>query len=150
MRELNLPLARLKIIEKDNRGFVFDSIRKKYILLTEEEWVRQHFIHYLCNEKGFPASLIAVEKALKVNNLLKRADIVVYDKMGKPKIIVECKAPEIKIDQQVFDQAARYNMTLQVDYLIVTNGVEHYCCKINYNDHSYNFLEDIPNFNQIV
>lgn len=129
---------------------IFDIIRKKYIVLTDEEWVRQHCIAHLINEKSYPATLIAVEKGLKVNNLKKRTDIVVYGKDLKPKLIVECKAPHIGISNDVFNQIARYNMTLKVNYLIVTNGLNHYCCHIDHQKDNYSFLNKIPDYQEIL
>lgn len=150
MKGLNLPPVNIKIVERDNKKYIFDTIRKKYLLLTEEEWVRQNFIHYLCNYKDYPPSLIAVEKALKVNDLQKRTDVVIYDRSAQAKMIIECKAPGVKLNQQVFDQAARYNMSLHVDFLLITNGLEHYCCKMDYPNHSYFFLEEVPAYNQLL
>jgi hypothetical protein len=138
-------------IRNSNRGEeIFDLIRKKFILLTEEEWVRQHCIMHLINDKGYPASLISVEKALKVNNLTKRTDIVIFGRDLKPKMIVECKAPQIIISNDVFNQIARYNMSLNVDYLLVTNGLQHYSCYINHNKNSFSFLEKIPEYQEII
>ena len=150
MKALNLPAVTLKIVERNKKKYIFDAIRKKYLQLTQEEWVRQSFIQYLCDYQNYPASLIAVEKALKVNNLLKRTDIVVFDRSGNPKMIIECKAPGVKLNQEVFDQAARYNMSLHVDFLLITNGLEHYCCKMDYANHTYIFLEEIPAFSHLL
>jgi hypothetical protein len=150
MLKLNFPSYTFKIQETDKGNEIFDSIRKKYVAFTDEEWVRQHCIAYLINEKAYPASLIAVEKALVVNGLRKRTDIVVFGKDGTPKLIVECKASHIKITNDVFDQIARYNMTLKVNYLMVTNGLQHYCCLINHQEASYKFLEDVPDFGELA
>ena len=128
---------------------VFDSFRKKSVKLTPEEWVRQNFLFYLTNEKNYPVGLLSVEMGLNLNNLLRRCDIVAFDNMGKARVIVECKATAIKITQKTFDQIATYNLKLQVDYLIVTNGLNHYCCKMNYSDNSYQFLEEIPNYGEL-
>ena len=144
--ELNLPSYKVRLKEESGKKFIFDEIRKKYLVLTPEEWVRQHFIQYLCRYKGVPASLIAVEKELKYDKLKKRTDILVYGQDGRPKLIVECKSPSVKITQETFDQIARYNMVLRVDYLVVTNGNEHYCCYMNYSNDQINFTDDIPNF----
>lgn len=146
MQKLNLPHFNFKIKSTENKYSIFDIVRKKYIILTPEEWVRQHIIHYLIEIKKYPISLLAVEKQLTVNNLKKRADIVVYSSNGKPHIIVECKASTIKINQPTFDQIARYNLKLNANYLMVTNGLEHYYCKINAKKEQYNFLKDIPNY----
>ncbi len=146
MKKLNLPAYKFKIKKKGSKFEIYDEFRKKYLILTPEEWVRQHFLMYLHITKQFPKGLIAIEKGLKVNTLNKRTDIVIYNKKGKAGIIVECKAPEIKISQDTFEQIARYNMSLKVDFLIVTNGLEHYCCKMDYKNSSYKFIEEIPSF----
>ena len=142
---LNLPEYSFKFKQLNNRNCIFDTIRKKYVVLNPEEWVRQNFIQFLISEKNYPASLIAIEVGLKYNQLQKRADILIYHN-GLPDILVECKAPEIKISQNTLDQIARYNMSLKVNHLIVTNGMEHFCCKMNYVDNSYQFLKSIPDF----
>jgi hypothetical protein len=149
MISLNLPQYNLKIRQKEGRKEVFDIIRKKYVALTREEWVRQNFIQFLIREKQYPQSLIGVEYALRLLKQHKRPDIVLFDNKGKPRLIVECKSPEIKISQDTFDQVARYNMVLRVDYLIVTNGIDHYCCVINYDKGNYKFLDEIPEYGQI-
>ncbi len=146
MEELNLPIYPFKFKQEGTRKHIFDSIRKKYVLLTSEEWVRQNFLQYLIREKNFPASLIAVEVGLKYNQLQKRTDVLVYDKQGNPHLMVECKAPEIKITQDAFDQIARYNMVFKVKYLVVTNGLHHFCCRMDYSDNTYHYLELIPPF----
>jgi len=146
MQQLNLPPYKLKVKSSENKLLIFDIVRKKYIVLTPEEWVRQHYIHYLVTEKHYPISLIAVEKQLKVNTRTKRTDIVIFNTQGTPEIIVECKAPSIKISQHVFDQIARYNMELKAPYLIVTNGMFHYYCRQNFEKKCYEFLKDIPAF----
>lgn len=146
MQLLNLPSYQFKLKQNGVRTQIFDVIRKKYVALTPEEWVRQNFLQYLIQEKKFPASLIAVEAGLKYNQLQKRMDVLVYDKQGSPHLIVECKAPEVKISQDVFDQIARYNMVFKVKYLIVTNGINHFCCLMDYTENSYKYLEMIPDF----
>ena len=123
---------------------IFDVIRKKFVPLTPEERVRQYWLHYLIAEKKYPRSLIAVEMSLQVNQLAKRCDIVVFDKHGSPVLIVECKAPEVKILQKVFDQIARYNLALRVKYLVVSNGSEHHCCEIDFEKKKYFFLDSLP------
>jgi hypothetical protein len=150
MKRLNLPTYSFNIKLIEQRKHIFDFIRKKFVILTPEEWVRQNFLRYLVEEKKYPASLIAVEKEFKLNNLSKRSDAVVYNKSGKPILIAEFKAPEVKIDQKVFDQIARYNMKLKVDYLMVSNGIDHYCCMLDYISNSYQFLKDIPNYADII
>jgi len=149
MITLNFSLFPFKIRKTPKGDEIFDIIRKKYILLTEEEWVRQHCLAYLVTEKEYPASLIAVEKGLNVNGLKKRTDIVVFTKKGLPQLIVECKAPHIFITNEVFDQIARYNMTLKVNYLMVTNGLQHFCCIIDHQKASYRFLEEVPDYEQL-
>lgn len=146
MQVLNLPHFKFKIKSTENKYFIFDIVRKKYIVLTPEEWVRQHIVHYLIFKKKYPISLIAVEKQLTINTLNKRTDIVVYSSNGKPHIIVECKASNIKINQEVFNQIARYNLKLNANYLMVSNGLEHYYCKIDSENEKYNFLKELPHY----
>ncbi len=146
MQKLNLPSYSFRIKNKENKYLIFDIIRKKYVILNPEEWVRQHWIHYLIDEKKYPSSLIGIEKQLIINNLQKRTDILVFDNKGKPNIIIECKAPNIKITQNTFDQIARYNLKLEAKYLIVTNGLQHFYCKMNHDEMKYEFLKDIPNY----
>ena len=146
MQKLNLPIYSIKLKKKGNKTLVFDPIRKKYIVLTPEEWVRQNFIQFLINEKNYPASLIALEMGIDLLNTKKRCDIVLYNTKGLPHMIVECKAPSIKISQDTFDQIARYNMTLKTDLLVVTNGMQHYICIMDHQDKRYNFLKEIPNY----
>ena len=148
--QLNLPTYAFKFKELGQRTQIFDSIRKKYIVLTPEEWVRQNFIQYLIQEKQFPASLIAIEMGLKYNKMQRRGDVVIYDNYMNPVVIVECKAPGIKITQNTFDQIARYNMVLKVKYLIVTSGLQHYCCAMDYENLSYLFIKEVPNYKDIV
>jgi hypothetical protein len=146
MQQLNLPPYQFKMKKDGERIQIFDAIRKKYVVLTPEEWVRQNILQYLIQEKNFPSSLIAVEAGLKYNQLQKRADVLVYDKSGSPFLLVECKAPEVKITQDTFDQIARYNLIFKVKYLVVTNGLNHFCCIMDYTDNSYQYLEFIPTF----
>ncbi|MDO6738554.1 type I restriction enzyme HsdR N-terminal domain-containing protein [Wenyingzhuangia sp. 2_MG-2023] len=146
MQKLNLPSVDLKIKSKENKLFIFDPFRKKEILLTPEEWVRQHVANYLVYHKNYPISLTVLERELILNNTKKRTDIVIYNTLGTPEIIVECKASSVKITQQVFDQIARYNLKLNANYLIVTNGLEHYFCQMDFKNERYVFLKDIPNY----
>lgn len=150
MRELNLPKADLKINTTERTETIFDIIRKRNVRLTKEEWVRQHFLHFLIHHLQTPPSLIAVETTILVNGLTKRCDIVVYNRSASPILIVECKAPEVAITQEVFDQVARYNMTLVVPFLIVTNGLDHYSCYIDHDKRSYTFLKEIPTYSTMV
>ncbi|ALU74546.1 type I restriction enzyme HsdR N-terminal domain-containing protein [Tenacibaculum finnmarkense] len=146
MQKLNLPTYKFRLKSNDNKTFIFDNLRKKYLVLTPEEWVRQHFVRFLMEEKKYPATLIAIEKQLIINNLKKRTDIVIFSSDGTPNIIVECKAPKIKIAQDTFDQIARYNLKLNANYLIVTNGLEHYFCQLDKENETYIFLRDIPDY----
>lgn len=146
MQKLNLPNYIFKLKSNENKTLIFDKWRKKYLVLTPEEWVRQHFVQYLIDEKKYPVSLIAIEKQLTINNLKKRTDIVIFSSDGMPDIIVECKAPKIKISQDTFDQIARYNLKLNANYLVVTNGLQHYFCKLDKENETYIFLKDIPNY----
>ena len=144
--KLNLPHVFLKTKLVKGNMQVFDVVRKKYFKLTAEEWVRQHVIHYLNKEKGHPLGLMGVEKMVKYNGLNTRADIVLYNSEGIPDMIIECKAPDVKITQDTFNQIARYNFKLRVRYLVVTNGKKHFCCEINYKKQEINFLDQIPDF----
>ena len=150
MQKLNLPSYNFKIRKNNNNYEIFDSIRKQYVSLNPEEWVRQNFIRFLVEEKQYPEMLIAVEKSIKLNRMIRRPDIVIYDKTTKAKLIVECKAPSVKITQNTVDQIVRYNMTLKVDYLVVTNGLNHYCIQINYKENKYNFINEIPFFSELL
>ena len=143
MLQLDFPNYTFKIKNSGNGDYIFDEIRKKYIKLTKEEWVRQNCVKFLINEKNFPSVLINIEKTIKINKLSKRYDIVVYKPDGGIKLLVECKSPEIKINQKTFDQIAVYNMNLKSEQLMVTNGLEHYYCEINYENKCYTFLKDI-------
>ncbi len=149
-RILNLPIYSFKTKTDGQITKIFDIIRRKYITLTPEEWVRQNFVQYLIHEKKFPASLLAIEMPIKYNTLKKRSDIVAFDKTGQQLLMVECKAPEIKITQSVFDQIARYNLTVNVKYLVVTNGLEHFCCMMDHGNQTYVFLEEIPGFDSLI
>ena len=146
MPHLNLPKVALKTKSVEGTIQVFDVIRKKYFVLTPEEWVRQHFIHYLNNEKNYPMGLMGVEKMVKYNALKTRADIILYTTEGKAKMIVECKAANIKITQDTFNQIAKYNFKLKVPFLVVTNGMQHFCCRMDYENNSISFLEGVPAF----
>jgi hypothetical protein len=148
MQTLNLPVYSFKIREDGKRVQIFDPFRKRYLVLNPEEWVRQHFLQYLVQDKKYPASLIRIETALKYNQLVKRADILVHNKLGNPHLMVECKAPTVKITQDAFDQVARYNMTFKVKYLVVTNGMNHFCCEMDYIANTYCYLKEIPLFEQ--
>lgn len=144
MQELNFPKYSFRFKSSENKLAVFDEIRKKFILLTPEEWVRQNVVQYLLNEKKYPKSLTNVEKVIKVNDLTKRYDIVVYNPNGSIFLLVECKAPNIKITQETFNQIARYNLVLKAEHLMVTNGLDHYFCKMDFENEKYIFLEELP------
>lgn len=144
MQPLNFPQFSFRFKNSENKISVFDIIRKKFVILQPEEWVRQNCVHYLIEHKSIPRSLINVEKKIEINGLTKRYDIVVFHSNGTLKLIVECKAPNIKIDQTTFDQIARYNLELRADYLMVTNGIDHYYCQMDFEKKQYKFLEDIP------
>jgi len=150
MQALNLPDATLRIRMKGEKQEVFDNVRKKFVALTPEEWVRQDFIHYLTDHRKVPRSLIAVEASLRYHRLKKRSDIVVYGKDGAPCLVVECKAPEVTMTQAVFDQVAMYNMSLKVPFLAVTNGMVHFACYIDHVTGRITFLKEIPEYEQMV
>ncbi|MCV9933802.1 type I restriction enzyme HsdR N-terminal domain-containing protein [Flavobacterium sp. LS1R47] len=149
MQKLNFPSYIFRFKNSENKVSIFDEIRKKFIILTPEEWVRQHVVQFLMVEKKYPKSLINVEKVLKVNGLRKRYDIVVYNPDGTIYILVECKAPEVKISQATFDQIARYNMTMNAQFLTVTNGLHHYFCQMDFENEKYEFLRELPNYNSV-
>ena len=149
MQQLNFPNYNFRFKNNENKVSIFDEIRKKFIILTPEEWVRQHVVQFLMVEKKYPKSLINVEKVLKINDLRKRYDVVVFNPDGTIHILVECKAPEIKIAQTTFDQIARYNLTLKATYLMVSNGLKHYFCQMDFENEKYHFLQDIPVYNTI-
>ncbi|MBO5226167.1 MAG: type I restriction enzyme HsdR N-terminal domain-containing protein [Parabacteroides sp.] len=149
MLALNLPGFTPKIVEKEGKRIIFDFIRKRYVTLTPEEWVRQHFVNFLINFKNYPKELLANEVQVKLNRTSKRCDTVAYNHFLEPLVIIEYKAPTIPITNAVFEQIVRYNMVLHVKYLIVSNGLNHYCCKIDYINQSYCFLEEIPNYEQL-
>ncbi len=128
---------------------IFDMLRRKYVALTPEEWVRQHFVHFLIGHKGYPKGLLANEVELRIGEKRLRCDTLLYNKELQPCMIIEYKAPEIEITQRVFDQISVYNMLLHVDYLIVSNGVRHYCCRMDYAHHRYEFLTDIPEYTKL-
>ena len=149
MLALNLPSFAVKIQQRNGKNLIFDPLRKKYVALTPEEWVRQHFTHFLTDHKGYPKGLLANEIQLDLNGTKKRCDTILFNKDLSARMIVEYKAPHIAITQTVFDQITRYNMVLKVDYLIVSNGINHYCCKIDYQSMSYSFLPDIPSYTDL-
>ena len=149
MKQLNLPTYSLKIKSGSDPGYIYDEFRKKYVRLTPEEWVRQNFAHYLVTEKGYPASRMMFEKSVHINKMSKRCDILVCNDTGSPVMIIECKAPEIKIGQATFEQVSIYNIAFRVEYLIITNGLQHYCCIVNFIEKTVNFLQEIPEYSNI-
>ena len=149
MFRLNLPQYEIKISEKDGKRMIFDFLRRKYVALTPEEWVRQHFVHFLIEHKGYPKGLIGNEIELQIGAKRLRCDSILYNKMAQPQMIIEYKAPTIPIQQKVFQQISTYNLLLKVDYLIVSNGIQHYCCKMDYANQKYLFLEDIPEYEKL-
>ena len=148
MQQLNFPHFEFKFRDVNNRKEIFDPVRHKYVTLTPEEWVRQNLISYLAHVKGYPVSMIGVEKQLMLNKLSKRFDLVVFGRNANPFLLVECKAPGVEINERTFDQAARYNMLLKAEYFLITNGMEHYTCRIDYENKQYIFIEDIPDFDR--
>lgn len=141
---LNLPPYPFKITDRDGQLILFDIIRKRDIIITPEEWVRQHFVQYLINQKKYPKSLIKLEGGHKLHGMAKRTDIVVYNPAGEKILLVECKAPSVTINQKTFDQVARYNMVQKVKLLAVTNGLQHYYCVIDFENRDYKFIEEMP------
>lgn len=149
MRRLNLPGYDFHFQRVGETRMIFDPIRKKYVKLTPEEWVRQHFVQFLIQERGVPRSLVAIEMAFTYQGMARRADIVVHDRTARPLLMAECKAPDIEITQAAFDQVARYNKVVQARYLVVTNGVVHYCCALDRDAHTYRFLDDLPRYEEL-
>jgi len=146
MQKLNFPAYAFRFKNSENKIAVFDEIRKKFVVLTPEEWVRQHVVQFLLTDKNYPKSYINVEKVLKINGITKRYDAVVFKPDGSIFLLIECKAPEVPISQNTFDQIARYNMTLKADYLMVTNGLNHYFCRMDFENEQYQFLRELPHF----
>lgn len=146
MQKLNFPEYNFRFKSNNNNTLIFDEIRKKFIVLTPEEWVRQHLVQYLLEEMKYPRSLINVEKQLRLNNTLKRYDVVVYRNDGSIFLLVECKAPSIPISQLTFDQIARYNLSLDAAYLMISNGLDHYYCQMDFENKKYLFLRELPQY----
>ncbi len=150
MKPLKLPPCSLRIKEGPGNRLIYDSLRKKYVALTPEEWVRLHFVNYLTGWLGYPPGLIRVEAAFRLNSMLRRADILVHDRAGEPALIVECKAPEVKITQEVFDQIINYNFSYAVRYLVVTNGITHFAARIDPAGRSFSLLDHIPDYETVT
>ena len=149
MFRLNLPQYEIKIGEKGGKRTIFDFLRRKYVTLTPEEWVRQHFVHYLVEHKGYPKGLLGNEVELHIGEKSLRCDSILYNKVAEPQMIIEYKAPTIQLQQKTFDQISAYNLLLRVDYLIVSNGLQHYCCKMDYDNQKYLFFQDIPDYENL-
>ena len=145
----NTKSSQLRVGGTPERPTVFDVLRRRYVALTPEEWVRQQFVHFLINEKGYPQTLLANEVRLQVGNKTLRADTVLYDTQLHPRMIIEYKAPTIALTQKVFDQISTYNLLLHVDYLVVSNGQEYHCCRMNYEQQTYEFLTEIPTYEEM-
>lgn len=147
--EINLPPYETKFREQGGKRQIFDVLRRKYVALTPEEWVRQHVVHYLMDYKGYPKGLLANEVELVIGEKKLRCDTLLYNRALQPQIIIEYKSPEIDLTQRVFDQITAYNFLLHVDYLIVSNGRQHYCCRMDYERQSYQFLKEIPRYEDL-
>ena len=149
MDQLNLPPYPIRITQKGEKRYIFDSLRRKYVALTPEEWVRQHFVHFLIDHKGYPKGLLANEVELKIGEKRLRCDTLLYTSDPPPRMIIEYRAPTIQLQQKTFDQISAYNLLLKVDYLVVSNGLQHHCCKMDYDARSYSFLEAIPDYEKL-
>ena len=150
MQILNLPPYEFKTRVENGKNYIFDPFRSKYLVLTPEENVRQHFARYLIKELSYPATLMMSEHSLSLNRMNKRCDLIVFDRSGEPLVLVECKAPKVKISQAVFDQIARYNLVFKVSYLMVSNGLKHYCCKIDFGTGEIEFLKAMPSYKELT
>jgi len=150
MLQLNLPEYNFRIKKLDEKLLIFDSQRKRYVSLTPEEWVRQHFIRFLIEEKGYPAAYLAVEKQLSLNGMKKRCDAILYNEQALPILIIELKAPSVPITQTTFDQVAVYNAKLKVDFFMISNGIEHYCCKVDTLNSQYKFFPELPEYSKLI
>ncbi|SNR63700.1 Type I restriction enzyme R protein N terminus (HSDR_N) [Maribacter sedimenticola] len=148
MQPLNFPSYTFRVKNSENRTLIFDDVRKKFVVLTPEEWVRQHVVQFLMQEKNYPLSHINVEKQIKMNGLVKRYDVVVFNPTGELHLLVECKAPEVSISQNTFDQIAQYNIQLNASYLMVTNGISHFYCQTDAQAEKYEFMREIPDFSR--
>lgn len=146
MVTLNLPAFRHQLRQQVGRTTIFDTIRKKYVALTSEEWVRQHFVNYLIHHLKYPKALIRIEAGLRYNQTQRRSDIVVYSREGTPFMVIECKAPSVALSATVFEQVAVYNQSLRAPYMTVTNGLDHYCCRMDYETSTYAFMEAMPEY----
>jgi len=150
MEQLNLPTYDYELRNDNGRIVILDPIRKRFVSLTPEEWVRQHFVQYLMSHLSVPQGLIQIEVSIPIRGRLYRADIVVYNRQIVPILVVECKRPSITLGQEVFNQVGYYNLGLKVPYLVVTNGMQHYCCRVDQPLRSYQFLDQIPSFDTMI
>jgi len=149
--KLNLPEYNFKIrTNQAGKNEIFDDFRKKFVIVTPEEWVRQNFMQYLKEVKKYPPMLMAIEKGIKVNNMQKRFDAVIHNRNGKPIMLIEFKSPDVKLTQKVMEQISRYNLSLDVNYLLISNGLSHYCCTIDKKTETFTFLDEIPDFNTLI
>jgi len=148
MQPLQFPSYAFRLKNRQNKPFIFDLVRKKFVSLSPEEWVRQHVVQYLIKDKKYPLSHVNVEKQILLNGLKKRYDVVIFNTDGSIHLLVECKAPEIAITQKTFDQIASYNFNLDATFLMVTNGLQHYYCQLLKNEEKYQFLREIPEFSR--
>lgn len=146
MQRLNLPTYSFNIKSPEKGPLIFDESRKKWVALTPEEWVRQHLLNYFIRDLGYPIGLVAVEMAIRINGLNRRCDLVVFNRRGEAVLIAECKAPEVKLEQKVFDQVARYNLDFQVPYLLISNGLQHYCAELDVKNKAYRYLDRFPDY----
>lgn len=146
MQKLNFPAYSFRIKNRENKSLIFDPVRKKFIVLTPEEWVRQHLINFLIDDRKYPAAMLNVEKKINNHHLTKRYDLVVFDRRGKVFMLVECKAPTVAVNQQVFDQIAQYNYSLKAPYLFITNGLQHAVALTDHQNRQYHFLEELPSY----
>ena len=149
MTTLNLPAYDVKLRGTREKPEIFDFLRKRFVALTPEEWVRQHFTHYLVEHKGYPKGLLGNEIELQIGDKRLRCDSILYNKVAQPQMIIEYKAPTVPLQQKVFDQVSAYNLLLRVDYLVISNGMEHYCCKMDYEHQKYLFLQEIPDYEKL-
>jgi hypothetical protein len=149
MYELNLPKFELQLGGTREKPEIFDFLRRRFVKLTPEEWVRQHFVHWLVEHKGYPKGLLGNEIELRVGEKKLRCDSILYNQFTEPRMIIEYKAPTVALTQKVFDQISAYNLLLHVDYLLISNGLQHFCCQMDYEHHSYIFLPDIPDYEKI-
>ena len=146
---LNLPPIQPRLLREGNRIKIWDELRRRYVALTPEEWVRQHFVSFLVGRKGYSSTLMANEVSIELNGMSRRCDTVLYDVHLRPRMIIEYKRPSVRISQRVFSQICRYNLVMHVDYLVVSNGLEHYCCRMDYERQTYEFLTEIPDYDKL-